>query len=371
MASIYKLKNSPNWYISFVGPDGKRRQESLGTPVKGIAKEKLNELRHKIDRGDLNLSVRAKKIPLRDFVAEYLSTFCQPNHAPATYQLESIILKNNFLPFCESQNVTALSGIDLTLMEKYKASRKKAGASPSYVAREIGVVKTAITKAVALGKLLKSPFKNLAGQNDLKAPKVPQTRVRIFSHDEYERLRDAALDARWAALITTAYFTGMRSGEIQHLRWEDVLFDQNRIVVCSHENFLTKDRKIRRIPMAEPCRRALENLPRSGEYVFGSKNGTTPFSNRSNFTRDFKKIKKRAGVDMSLVFYVFRHTFVSNLIMANVPLSTIAEFVGHSSIRMIERVYGHLIASHKDEAIKSLERLNAPKRPAGLIRVTA
>ncbi|MCP4659994.1 MAG: tyrosine-type recombinase/integrase, partial [bacterium] len=41
-----------------------------------------------------------------------------------------------------------------------------------------------------------------------------------------------------------------------------------------------------------------------------------------------------------------RHTFASQLVMAGAPLSDVAALLGHTSIRMVEKHYGHLAKSH-------------------------
>jgi integrase len=52
-----------------------------------------------------------------------------------------------------------------------------------------------------------------------------------------------------------------------------------------------------------------------------------------------------------------RRTFASWLVQQQVPLLTVAALMGHSSTRMVERVYGKLSKRNFDEAIAALPTL--------------
>jgi integrase len=49
-----------------------------------------------------------------------------------------------------------------------------------------------------------------------------------------------------------------------------------------------------------------------------------------------------------------RRTFASWLVQNGVPLLTVATLLGHSSTRMVEKVYGRLSAKNMDDAIAAL-----------------
>ncbi|MGH7179913.1 MAG: tyrosine-type recombinase/integrase, partial [Tepidisphaeraceae bacterium] len=49
-----------------------------------------------------------------------------------------------------------------------------------------------------------------------------------------------------------------------------------------------------------------------------------------------------------------RRTFASWLVQQGVPLLTVATLMGHSSTRMVERVYGRLSKQNLDSAIALL-----------------
>ena len=54
-----------------------------------------------------------------------------------------------------------------------------------------------------------------------------------------------------------------------------------------------------------------------------------------------------------VTWHVFRHTFISRLVMAGVDLRTVQELAGHKDISMTIR-YAHLSPDHKLSAIDQL-----------------
>lgn len=62
----------------------------------------------------------------------------------------------------------------------------------------------------------------------------------------------------------------------------------------------------------------------------------------------FRRLAKDAGFATErqdpnkVTFHTLRHTFASWLVMRGVDLFTVATLMGHSSIDMVVRVYGHL-----------------------------
>ncbi|MFM9883967.1 MAG: tyrosine-type recombinase/integrase, partial [Burkholderiales bacterium] len=63
------------------------------------------------------------------------------------------------------------------------------------------------------------------------------------------------------------------------------------------------------------------------------------------------KCAQRAGLNGSI--HTLRHTYISHLVMAGVPLRTVQVLAGHSTIAVTER-YAHLTPSHLRSAGTSI-----------------
>jgi integrase len=67
-------------------------------------------------------------------------------------------------------------------------------------------------------------------------------------------------------------------------------------------------------------------------------------------------------------FHSLRHSFATRLLTRGVTMQIAAKILGHSSVRMIERNYGHLTDDHMREVIAALPSagLNRAAKDAGV-----
>lgn len=190
-----------------------------------------------------------------------------------------------------------------------------------------------------------------------------------------------------------AFGTGMRLNEIVNLWWKNVNI-ATRIITVGDEDFTTKGRNQRYIPISdevfevlevrrkmmqgagaegsEPLILSIQNplsvspFIKGGEgalYVFAKSNGD-PFTG-DHFSKRFKRACKAAGIDKSIHFHSLRHSFASNLVQKGVSLYTIKELLGHSSITTTE-IYSHLNMDSLKEAIETLNQPHPRQRRAVL-----
>lgn len=94
-----------------------------------------------------------------------------------------------------------------------------------------------------------------------KAPKVrmykpDNGRERVLSEEEYEWLL-AVSPLHLHRIITCAYETGMRSGEVQHLTWDKIDPKTGFIRLAAEE---TKTERKRAIPLSPALRAVLEDI---------------------------------------------------------------------------------------------------------------
>ena len=62
----------------------------------------------------------------------------------------------------------------------------------------------------------------------VKTPKIPRTSINPFTLDEINLILSNS-EGQYRNFYATAFFTGMRSGEIIGLRWEDIDFENQEI----------------------------------------------------------------------------------------------------------------------------------------------
>ena len=194
-------------------------------------------------------------------------------------------------------------------------------------------------------------------------PRQSKKRIAYFTRSELERFCEAAqryyqtrkkvIDKAgrgnfiWIVdLVCFAVATGLRKGELRHLRWSDIDLEQGRIYVRSREGFQTKvgsDRTLPIFPMAMDVlclrkeRRRSEN---PDELVFSGPSGKQ--LGESQINRAFRIAREQASLPSELDVHACRHTFASWLLGSGESLYTVSRWLGHSRISITADTYGHL-----------------------------
>ncbi len=203
----------------------------------------------------------------------------------------------------------------------------------------------------------------------VKLPKRQKIAPVFINGDQLSVISDKIKSETVRDFVMIAFYTGMRLDEIVNLRWKNVDL-QNRVITVGDEDFTTKGRIQRFIPMTEevveilvrrktgnvrgspPCVLPLKKGGEIFQYVFCKSDGEK-FTG-DHFSRRFKRACRNAGIDKSIHFHTLRHSFASNLAQKGVPLYTIKELLGHSSITTTE-IYSHLNIDCLREAVGRLD----------------
>lgn len=185
------------------------------------------------------------------------------------------------------------------------------------------------------------------------------------TREEVQRLADAA-PAHLSPLIVFLAHTGLRMGEALSLDWGQVNLKARHLILLH-----TKNGTQRGVPLNEVALAALANLPHRNGRVFRTHLGE-PY--QLKFTGQIKKgwkaacekagfveVALRRGRDGSMrrVFHnsitphTLRHTFISWMVQAGVPLYTAGKVAGHKSSQMTAR-YAHLSPDHMMDAVTSI-----------------
>ena len=192
-------------------------------------------------------------------------------------------------------------------------------------------------------------------QNESKERRKPH----ILTWEEQEKLL-AVAPPRIRVLTVLGVETGMRTGEMLNLCWEDVDFLSGTIKVEKSKT----QAGIRSVPMSALCTLELlkwRNLVgQELEWVFPS------FSNRRHKLQGGRKAwasaLKRAGLSYFPIYYL-RHAFASRLTAAGVSPITIAQMLGHSSTQIVPR-YAVVLDQNRLDAMKKLECLRQSEKDA-------
>jgi integrase len=219
------------------------------------------------------------------------------------------------------------------------------------------VLKAAFNKAIIWDYTKTNPFKGI------RLPKIQWKAPVFITIDELKKIIDNTEKQVFKDLFQFAFFTGMRSAEIMNLKWDQVNLEDQKIQIGSNE-FNTKSRRIRFIPIAEPLKHILirnnQNSNNNGKsYVFSK--GEYENFNGDFISKKFKKAVRKTGLSDDIHFHTLRASFGSLLLQKGIPISTISKLLGHSSILVTERHYTELRLDNLIDAVNSLNDIIIPK----------
>jgi integrase len=168
------------------------------------------------------------------------------------------------------------------------------------------------------------------------------SRPAVSEDEAAARARDDAQDAE---LVRLAAYAGLRRGELVALRWRDVDFAGEKLIVrraLSGETEVrsTKSRRAREVPLPGQAATALQRLRRRNEfpgpddYVFANRLGRR--LDPSALRRRYERARDAAGLE-PLRFHDLRHTYGSLLVAGGIDLPSVKAAMGHVRISTTER----------------------------------
>lgn len=257
-------------------------------------------------------------------------------------------------------SVVGLIGEWVTMLDVDK------GLAPKTVRNIHGNLSMILAAAVKAGLLAENPCA------DTRLPRGVHTEMCFLTETQYERL-EAATSPRWRPLLRTAIGTGMRWGELMGLLVGrvDLLAGQLHVVESLHEP--DAGPMVLGTPKSRAARRTVR-LPASvvdvlvplvagrasTEHVFVTMAGVPP--RRANWRKQvWVPALRRSGLAEEFAprvprFHDLRHSHVSWLIAAGVPLPAISRRVGHESITTTVDRYGHLLPELDTVVLAGLDR---------------
>lgn len=226
-----------------------------------------------------------------------------------------------------------------------------------------------------------SRFRFTSPWQGIKPLRVPRTEVDPFTLTEMTTFLDH-VRPDFQNYYTVRFLTGLRTGEIDGLKWRYVDFDKRLIVV--QETIVDGEQEIpkvhasyREVQMCEPVRAALqrqtEQTAKISEYVFCIGAGA-PLAHRNVTKRIWYPTLERLGLKKRRP-YQTRHTAATLWLAAGENPEWIARQLGHSNTRMLFERYSRFVPNLTRRDGSAFERLvspylgtTAPERTNGGVR---
>jgi len=325
MASIYRKRNSPFWFIQFIDVDGTRRNKSTGLRADDPGETvKARTLRAQMEAKELSRSERALQEGGWDtWVPQYLERHCRTARTLERYtgnwKWLALWLQTN--RYHNPRDITyrnALEYVDWRISYR-KTTGKKVGRNTAIM--ELKLLAMILGEAVRLGYADANPLVSLKLRRDKPARKPELT------DDEVAKIRNAIkIEPEWMQIaFEISLNTGCRLRETR-IPLNCIDFKEDKITFPSPKG---GEERAFSIPMPSALRPLFQRLRREKKkFTLGF-----PFQPSRRWQQFFTKMEMP-----HLCFHCLRVTYVNRVRRAGVPREVAMRLVNHSS-ELIHRVY--------------------------------
>lgn len=376
-------KNRPwivRWYGEYDPDIGRKKRYTRAFRLKVDAEQFQAQRTQEFDSG-----VRRdtpKRVTLGRFTKDWLASRKQ-DVKPATYDLYRYAVRRLKTHFGEEALLQDIMPKEATLFiaAQKKLSKGHEGEPLADWSREQvkRYSKLIFDAAVKWGLIRTNPF------DVLRFKKLPTKRWHRVKANEYHELLKVAPTLRWRAFYALAYTSGARMAELFSLTWNDIDFENSRLIISNREAragmppFHVKDHEARSIPLpphtidllAEWQAQAPEAVP----YVLLTKarygrikakwrklqEQKKPWRNRymvNNVLREFRRHCKHAGIDpiADLAVHTLRKSCGQNW-ADHLPMNVVKELMGHSKAETTLEYYSQVDADHEKKAAGIVQKM--------------
>lgn len=364
---------------------GKDREEGAGWASEGVTAAKASELLAMV-KNNIRAGVRPQSLAEMRDMAEQVRQ--QEARAAKLEERRNTTFaefwKSDYLPSCTAKTARTvgyetgmarkwlfpaigeipLQSLTSAMLQAIAVQVHKEGKSPATVTKVFGIVSQVWSLAVARGVVAGDcPTKQV------KTVRRDNRRMRFLSEGEARKLLDA-LQARspdMHDIALFALFAGLRAGEIHGLTWGDVNLDAGTLYIRDPKNKVSRHAHITPEIRAVLVRRGANGMNRP-DYVFPARDGGQRRWVSDTFERVVEALGFNDGIEdarQKVVFHSLRHTFASWLVQRGVPLYTVAELMGHTTLEMTKR-YSHLAPDTMRAAAMGLSGI-LDRKPAKVI----
>jgi len=274
--------------------------------------------------------------------------------------------KIDLFQFSDGISTTNLLEITPSILENYiKKLHEKY--KPKSVKRKIASIKAFFHYLEYRNIIIQNPFNKIQihFREPVILPKtIPLYIVEKFLSTIYSQRSNAKTDyqkrnaIRDAAVAELLFSTGIRISELCNLKNNDVNLIDGIILIYgkgSKERLLQIGNSSVLDILMEYKNNFYQEILQC-DHFFTSQSGK-PLSDQS-VRRMINKYSSIASIDLHITPHMFRHTFATSLLEADVDIRYIQEMLGHSSINITE-IYTHVaVAKQKDILVNKHPRKN-------------
>lgn len=223
----------------------------------------------------------------------------------------------------------------------YTAARRKQGRADGTIWGELGALRNALSWAEKRGLIDRAPH--------IERPAKPAPRERFLTSAEIARLLAADCAPHVALAVHLMLGTAARIQAVLDLTWDRVDLDRRQINLRLPDATTRKGRAV--VPINPGLAAALQTARAAAlsDHVIEWAGGPV-----ASIKRGFAQAVTNAGLT-DVTPHVLRHTAAVHMAEAGVPMDEIAQYLGHSDVRITASVYARFSPDHLRRAADVLD----------------
>lgn len=248
---------------------------------------------------------------------------------------------DDFHEFCIQNDIVNVEEVNSQHVKKYLMDRRKKGNNPTTTNTKLKHLRVFFGYMTDIEVIQKNPAKTVEmAKQDIKIEVFTDYHIQQMLHYyRRQKVREQSYYAyRNYVIILTLLGTGIRLGELCNLKWDDVDFTNQTMIIFG------KKRQQTSIPVADKLIKELaeyrifceQHFRGLGEYVFVNT------YNRKLSTNAVKCVFKRLQDvmnfrDVRLSAHTFRHTFAHRYLTAGGDVFSLQKLLRHSNLSTTSR----------------------------------
>ena len=289
--------------------------------------------------------VKPQSYTMKSLLEAQLNHIQENKYANSTKKDYCRYINSELIPYFGKYLVTNLKPVHIiSWVQNAKQTNK-------YIKNVLLQLRVTLSDAFNVGIITENPFNQFEVKRLLKTRSVETDyEVDPFTKEERQAILNSA-DGEVKNLIMFGLFTGLRTGEILALKWENVnLINKKFYVKHTMNNGMlvppkTKmsNRTINLLPKAFEALNEQLNYKNDDGFVFHNPNTEKFWPLTDSFRKHWVKLLKKAKIKYRNP-YQMRHTFASMLITDGENIHKVAHYLGHKNTNMVTKTYGKYIA---------------------------